>query len=81
MKTMKQKMLETIMAHADAHIQKHKINIEVYLENAVGVGEHPDIMDAIEKELAEMATYQDQMDIVERYFLDDMLDEKEQLNG
>jgi hypothetical protein len=72
MANMKQRMLETVLQHAHAHVAKHKMNIEVYLENAVGVGEHSDIMDSIEKELAEMATYQDQIDIVEQYFLEDL---------
>ena len=33
------------------HIEKHRINVENLLEKGVGVTEHPDIMDTIEKEL------------------------------
>ena len=33
-------------------IKKHVPNVEIYPEKAVGVGEHPDVLEAIEKELA-----------------------------
>lgn len=61
-------MLAATRAHAEAHIQKHRMNVEVYLKNPVGVGEHSDIMDAIEKELEEMAKYNDHLEILDKYF-------------
>lgn len=63
------KMVAAARAHAVAHIEKHKMNIEVYLENPAGIGEHSDIMDAIEKEIEEMAKYQDHLDILDKYFV------------
>lgn len=65
---MRKQMLEATRAHAEAHVQKHKMNVEVYLNNPVGVGEHSDIMDAIEKELEEMAKYEDHLEILNKYF-------------
>ena len=65
---MRQQMLEATRAHAEAHIQKHRMNVEVYLNHPVGVGEHSDIMDAIEKELEEMAKYQDHLEMLDLYF-------------
>jgi hypothetical protein len=64
-------MLNAVRRHASAHIEKHRINIEVYLTNPVGVGEHSDIMDAIEKELEEMAKYHDHLEILDKYFSGD----------
>jgi hypothetical protein len=61
-------MIEALKAHASAHIHKHKCNVEVYLDNPVGVGEHPGIMDAIEQELDEMARYEDQLEVLNKYF-------------
>lgn len=61
-------MLKAVRKHAEAHIEKHRMNIEVYLTHPVGVGEHSDIMDAIEKELAHMAEYQDHLEILDKYF-------------
>ena len=34
---MRKKMIEAIKEHAKGHIQKHKMNVEVYLTNPVGV--------------------------------------------
>lgn len=65
---MRLEMIAAARAHAHAHIEKHRMNVEVYLQNPVGVGEHSDIMDAIEKELEEMAKYQDQIEILDKYF-------------
>jgi len=66
--TLRSNMLGAAYNHARAHVEKHRVNIEVYLTNPVGVGEHSDVMDAIEKELEEMAKYEDHMDILNRYF-------------
>ena len=44
------------------------MNVEVYLQNAAGVGEHPDILEAVEKELAIIAQYHDQLEVLEKYF-------------
>ena len=46
----RENMIEAIKEHAKGHIAKHAMNVEVYLANAAGVGEHPDILEAIEKE-------------------------------
>jgi hypothetical protein len=61
-------MIEALKAHAEGHIKKHKMNIEVYLNNPVGVGEHPDILEAIEKELKVIAEYDDQLEVLNKYF-------------
>ena len=47
----RENMLEAIKEHAKGHIAKHAMNVEVYLSNAAGVGEHPDIIEAVEKEI------------------------------
>jgi undecaprenyl pyrophosphate synthase len=65
---MKEMLIQAVRAHASGHIQKHKANIEVFLSNAVGVGEHPDIIDSIEKELDEIARYNDQVEMIDKYF-------------
>ena len=65
---MRNQMLNAVRKHAEAHIEKHRMNVEVYLNNPVGVGEHSDIMDAIEKEIEEMAKYHDHLEILDNYF-------------
>jgi hypothetical protein len=65
---MRKEILIALRDHAIAHINKHKVNVEIYLNNPVGVGEHSDIMDTIEKDLEEMAKYHDQLEIINTYF-------------
>jgi hypothetical protein len=64
----RQNTIEAVKAHAKGHIAKHSMNVEVYLKNASGVGEHPDILEAIEKELKIIAEYHDQLEVLEKYF-------------
>jgi hypothetical protein len=61
-------VIQALKQHAQGHIAKHTMNVEVYLKNAAGVGEHPDVMDAIESELKIIAEYHDQLEILEKYF-------------
>jgi hypothetical protein len=65
---MREEMINALKSHAVAHIEKHRMNVEVYLNNPVGVGEHSDIMDTIEKELNLMAEYHDQLEVLNTYF-------------
>jgi len=60
--------IKAIEDHAKGHIAKHTMNVEVYLKNAAGVGEHPDILEAIEKELKVIAEYDDQLSVINKYF-------------
>lgn len=65
---MREILLKAVKSHAQGHIDKHVANVEIYLTQSVGIGEHSDIIEAIEVELEEIAKYQDQLDIVEKYF-------------
>jgi len=66
-------MLEAIKDHAKGHIKKHTMNVEIYLKNAAGVGEHPDVLEAVEKELKIIAEYDDQLEVINKYFEQDPL--------
>ena len=55
--------------HFEAHIKKHVVNVENLMINTVGVAEHPDIMDTIEKELAIMSEYHDKLEVLDNYFM------------
>jgi len=65
---MREQLIRALLAHANGDIQKHVANVEVYLTNPVGIGEHSDITEAIETELNIIAKYQDQIDIINKYF-------------
>tara|TARA_X000001316_G_C908345_1_gene24363 strand:- start:430 stop:627 length:198 start_codon:yes stop_codon:yes gene_type:complete len=65
---MREKLLRAFKSHAKGHIDKHVANVEVYLHNPAGIGEHSDIMEAIEIEMEEVAKYHDMLEMVDRYF-------------
>ena len=60
-------LLEASKLHFKANIERHRINVENLLNNSVGVGEHPDIMETIEAELGKMSDYQDKLEMLD-YF-------------
>ena len=65
---MREQLIKALLAHAQGDIAKHRANVEVYLSNPVGIGEHSNIVEAIEGELDMIAKYQDQIDIINKYF-------------
>ena len=71
---MRNQLLNAVKKHAEGHIAKHIANIEVYLNNSVGIGEHNQIIEAIEEQLNEIAKYNDQIEVVDNYFLEDTLE-------
>ena len=79
--SMREDLIRASQLHFKAHIQKHKVNVENLLENSVGVAEHPDIMDSVEKELEIMAEYEDKLEILNKYIPIEDFPSKEVLNG
>ena len=67
---LKQQMVNAAMKHAEAELELHKTNIEVYMQKVVGIGEHSDIIETIQKELDSMASAQDRIDMLEKYFVE-----------
>ena len=67
-KRMREQLIKALLAHAQGDIQKHVANVEVYLTNPAGIGEHSNIVEAIEQELDMIAKYQDQIEVIQKYF-------------
>ena len=65
---MRDQMINALIAHARGDIEKHRANVDAYLNNPVGIGEHPDIMEAIEGELNIISKYHDQIEVLNKYF-------------
>jgi hypothetical protein len=65
---MREELLEVSRLHFKAHIEKHRMNIETMLRNPIAIPEHTDIMEAIEKELAIIAEYDDKLEMLDKYF-------------
>ena len=65
---MRREILEALRALSVGSIKKAKMNIEVYLSNPVGIGEHPDVLGAIQDQVDVIAKEQERFDIIEKYF-------------
>ena len=65
---MKEQLVRSLLAHAHGEIEYHKANVRIYLDSPVGIGEHPDVMGAIQDELDKIAKYHDQVEVLEKYF-------------
>ena len=71
-------LLQASKLHFKAHIEKHRINVENLLNNSVGGGDHPDVMDTIAKELEMMAQYHDKLEMLDYFYVS--LNNKKLLN-
>ena len=62
------KILEGLLATSEGNIAKAKANIEVYLHNPAGIGEHPDVLGAIQEQLDIIAHEEERMEVIEKHF-------------
>ena len=67
-KDMTSEILKGVVAHADGQIQKHKVNILVHCKNSAGVAEHGDHVETVQKEMEQIAHYEDIKDVVRKHF-------------
>ncbi len=65
---LREQMLNAARKHAEGELELHKTNIEVYMQKVVGIGEHSDIIETIQKELDQMASADDRLEMLEKYF-------------
>ena len=65
---LRDQMINAAMKHAEAELELHKTNIEVYMQKVVGIGEHSDIIETIQKELDQMASAHDRLEMLNKYF-------------
>ena len=70
---MKEQLIKAARMHAEGELERAKTNIMVYMNSSTGIGEHSDIVEAIQEELDKMASAQDRIDMLEKYFTDDQV--------
>ena len=52
---MKNRILDALKAKYRGEMEFHRMNIDIYLKNPVGIGEHPDVLGAIDAEVEALA--------------------------
>ena len=67
---MRDQLIRALLAHAQGDIQKHVANVEVYLTNPAGIGEHSDVMGTLDGEINAIAQAHEKIEIINHYFLE-----------
>jgi len=68
---MRRQILEAVVRNAEGNIAVHETNVEVYLNNPAGIGEHSDVVEAVIAEIEKIAHWNDVIEIVDSYFVAD----------
>ena len=61
---MKRAILDALRAKYEAEIAEADAISNIYFENSVGIGEHPQIIEEMDKLVDQMATAKDKLDIL-----------------
>ena len=59
----------SLLEQAQGEISKAKTNVEIYLHNPVGIGEHPDVIAAIQDQLDVIAKAEERIDVINKHFI------------
>ena len=60
---------EALIIKYEGEIAEAKANIQVYLANPVGIGEHPDIISAMDTQIEKMAHAEEKLLAVKNHFV------------
>ena len=66
--TLRPLLLDSVRAQATGNIAKAKANIEVYLHNPVGIGEHSDVLSSIQVQLDVIAEESERIEVINKHF-------------
>ena len=64
---MRDMLVAALKSYYVGNINKHLSNVEIYMRQTVGVGEHSDIIETIDKELEKVSMYDDKLMMVIKY--------------
>lgn len=65
---MRDLIIEAARKQAEGVVAVHKTNIEVYLTNPAGIGEHSDVIEAVIEELNKLAEADDRLEMLNKHF-------------
>ena len=66
---LREDILKNQIAYYNGLIAKQQQNVEIYLNQPVGIGEHSDVMSAIETEITAIAQAHEKIEVINHYFL------------
>ena len=65
---MRNEILNALKASSEGNIEKARLNIEIYLKNPVGIGEHPDVLAAIIDQVDLISKEEERISVLQKYF-------------
>ena len=65
---MREQLIKAARMHAEGELERAKTNVMVYMNSTTGIGEHPDIVEAIQSELDKMAAANDRIEMLDKFF-------------
>jgi hypothetical protein len=68
MSKIRNSLIQALLSKYEGDMAEAKANIEVYLENPAGIGDHPDVVSAIDMQVANYATANEKWDVVSDKF-------------
>ena len=67
---MRNAILDALEARYEAQVSEADAIIKIYLENSVGIGEHPQHIDEVDKQLQKIAEADEKLKALEDYRLE-----------
>ena len=64
---MKKAIITALESRYEAQIAEADATIKIYLENSVGIGEHPQHIDEVDKQLEKIPTAQEKLGVLEDF--------------
>ena len=61
-------IIDALRKKYEADIAHAKANIEVYLNNPVGIGEHSDLVSAVDEQIDNMAHAEDKLEVLNKHY-------------
>ena len=65
---LRKQTLEALRSQCKGNIDKARVNVEIYLHNPVGIGEHPDVLAAIQEQVDLIAKEEERLHVIDNYF-------------
>ena len=67
---MKEQLVPALKTKYDADYQMHKANLDIYLNNPVGIGEHPQHFEEMDKLVESMTAARDKLEVLDKEYPD-----------
>ena len=67
---MKEQLVQALKSKYGADYQMHKANLDIYLNNPVGIGEHPQHFEEMDKLVELMTAARDKLEVLDKEYPD-----------